>query len=117
MNELDIKLKKNNSKILNKYKYLYFSLNEFTSQNFVKEVVNNFKLNSTYSILIKISCENHTLFKMCGRQIGVAIKDEHNLDFYANLYSVINNRIDSVLNDYVQIQNILGKFLRTFNKI
>ena len=92
--------------IKNKFQYFHFSLNDFTTINFINFIVNNLKLNSTYSILIKISCQNNLVFKMCGSQIGIVIKNEHDLDYYEKIYSVILIRIELMIATYNYIDTV-----------
>lgn len=92
--------------IKHKFQYFHLSLNDFTTINFINFIVNNFKLNSTYSILIKISCQNNLVFKMCGSQIGIVIKNEHDLDYYEKVYSVILIRIESMIATYHYIDTV-----------
>ena len=88
------------------FNYIHFSYNNFTKENFRSEIINKFKLNTTYSIFIKISSQNNLIFKMCGPQIGLIIKNEHDLDFYNKLFSVIQIRIESTVDLYNYIENI-----------
>lgn len=78
-------------------KYLHFSFENFTLKNFQNLLMKNFRLNTTYSILIKISSVNNLIFKMCGPQIGLVVRAEHDLDFYKNLYSLILTRLETTM--------------------
>ena len=71
---------KNNQKI--NFKFIHISFEDFTLENFLKIIMNNFQLNTTYSILLKISSNNNLIFKMCGHQIGIVINNENDLKFY-----------------------------------
>ena len=73
------------------FKFIHISYEEFTLERFLSEIMKNFKLNTTYSILLKISSGNNLIFKMCGPQIGVVITSEHNLEYYSKLYNLIIN--------------------------
>jgi DNA polymerase type B, organellar and viral len=97
-------MKKNNSK----FKFLHFSYEDFTKNNFENEIMKNFKLNTTYSILLKISSGNHLNFKMCGPQIGIIIENEHNLELYSKLYEIILTRIETVVENYNYIDTVDG---------
>nr|QWO71376.1 DNA polymerase [Calocybe gangraenosa] len=89
---------------ISNFKFLHFYLEDFTEDKFQNEIMKNFKLNTTYSILLKISSYNNLIFKMCGPQIGLIIKQEHDLDFYSKIYSLILTRIEqtSELYDYME---------------
>lgn len=89
------------------YNYIHFSYPDFNLVNFQTKLIKNLKLNSTYSILIKIACDNNLIFKMCGSQIGLVIKDEHDLNKYEKLYSVILDRIESteLKYDFIEVIN------------
>jgi DNA polymerase type B, organellar and viral len=86
--------------------YLHFSVNNFTQENFITEIVNNFKLNCTYSLLIKVSSDENTIFKQVGPQIGLRIKDKHDIEFYNNLFSSIELRINGLIENYVYMTGI-----------
>ena len=88
--------------------FLHFSFENFTLVNFQKEITNNFNLNSTYSLLLKISSSNNLIFKMCGPQIGLIIENEHNYDYYAHLYRTILTRIETTIDSYTYIEEVEG---------
>ena len=45
-------------------KYIHFSFESFTLENFQKILIHNLKLNTTYSLLLKISGDNNLIFKI-----------------------------------------------------
>lgn len=94
------------NKLKYNFQYLHFSLNDFTSNNFKNIIVNKFNFNTTYSIFIKISSQNNLVFKMCGPQIGLVIKNEHDLNYYDKLYTAIMTRIESTIDNYNYIDSI-----------
>lgn len=85
---------------------MYFEYNKFTLSDLIDQFRSNFKLNTTYSFFIKISSNDNLNFKMCGPQIGIIIKSEHDLKYYEQLYSVINIRIESTIEIYDYIDDI-----------
>jgi len=87
--------------------YLFFEIDYFTSESFVKALINHLKLNTTYSMLVKFSDEENTTFKMSGRQIGIVIKDSHDINFYAHLYDTCIQRVQSTAQNY-EIMNSIG---------
>jgi hypothetical protein len=89
-----------------KYFYLHFSFRDFNLENFKNQLIENFKLNTTYSILVKIACDNNLIFKMCGPQIGLVIKNKHDLSQYDKIYSVISDRIEQTELNYNYIEVI-----------
>ncbi len=91
-----------------KYKYLHISYEDFTLENFKLEIMKIFKLNTTYSIILKISSDNNTIFKMCGPQIGIVIGNEHNLEYYSKLYNLILTRIETTIDNYNYIDTVEG---------
>ena len=95
-------MSKNNKKIM----FIHFHITDFTVNNFTNKIINNFKLNTTYSLLFKISSFNNLEFKMCGPQIGLVLGDNHDLDYYSNIFKLIENRIDSTLDLYNYIETI-----------
>ena len=96
------------------FKYIHISFKEFTLEKFQSEITKNFKLNTTYSILLKISSGNSLIFKMCGPQIGIVIGNEHNLDFYSNLYNIILTRIETTIENYDYLDVVEGLELMYF---
>ena len=93
---------------LTKFKnnYLHFTLENFTVNNFIDEIIKNCSFNTTFSLMIKISCDNNQVLKMCGQQIGLVIKNEHDINHYKLVYDVINIRIDSTINMYNDIESV-----------
>jgi hypothetical protein len=90
------------------FKFIHISYEEFTPNRFQSEILKHFKLNTTYSILLKISSTNYLNFKMCGPQIGIVIGNEHNLDFYLKLYNLIQIRIENIVDMYDYLDTING---------
>ena len=90
------------------FKYIHISFKEFTLEKFQSEITKNFKLNTTYSILLKISSGNSLIFKMCGPQMGIVIGNEHNLDYYSNLYNIILTRIETTIDNYDYLDVVEG---------
>ena len=93
---------------LTKFKnnYLHFTLENFTVNNFIDEIIKNCSFNTTFSLMIKISCDNNQVLKMCGQQIGLVIKNEHDINHYKLVYDVIYIRIDSTINMYNDIESV-----------
>ena len=90
----------------NKINYIYFPYDHFTKENFCKEIRTNFHLNNTYSLIVKISTDSNSIFKMAGNQIGINLGKEHDDIFYYDLYEVIKERIDIVFDTYNYIDYI-----------
>ena len=90
------------------FKYIHISYEDFTLIRFKNIIMNNFKLNTTYSILLKISSGNNLIFKMCGPQIGIVIANEHNLEYYSKLYDLILTRIESTVDNYSYLESVDG---------
>ena len=78
----------------------YFQFKDFTKNNFVKFILQNFKLNTTYSIIVKISFGDHLIFKMFGNQIGLVIKDRFDKIYLNYLYDTIKSRIEITSENY-----------------
>lgn len=93
---------------MTKFKYIHISYEDFTLEKFKLEIMKNFKLNTTYSILLKISSDNNLIFKMCGPQIGIVIGNEHDLDYYSKLYNLILTRIETTIDNYNYIDSVNG---------
>ena len=74
--------------------------NNFTPDLFANFIMENFTINTNYTILTKIGYEGNSIYLMCGTQISFQILEHHNLEMYANIYNVINLRILELLEDY-----------------
>src|ERR1700734_761735 len=86
--------------------YMHFTANSFTLENFNTELVKNFKLNTTYSLLIKISSNDNTIFKQVGPQIGLVITNEHDFSLTKDIFSIIQIRIERLLENYIYMNEI-----------
>ena len=98
--------RKYNQKI--NFKFIHISFEDFTLENFLNIIMNNFQLNTTYSILLKISSNNNLIFKMCGPQIGIVINNGHDLQYYSKLYNLILIRIETTVDNYSYLDTIEG---------
>ena len=94
-------MKKN---LTNKNNYLVLSYKNFTVDRWIDLLIENFNLNTTYSLLIKLSFEGNSLFYMAGSQIGFVVKDNHNIDYYKRIYQIISDRIE----DFVLLYDVEG---------
>ena len=90
------------------FKYIHIPFENFTLGKFQGEIIKNFKLNTTYSIIIKISSSNNLIFKMCGPQIGLVVGNNHNLQYYSDLYNLILTRIETTVDSYNYIDTVDG---------
>lgn len=88
------------------FKFKHISYNDFNLEKFIQFLTQNLNLNTTYSLVFKISCDNNSIFKMCGPQIGIAIGNKHDLNFYQDLYELINTRIETTADRYNYIETI-----------
>ena len=86
--------------------FIYFSYKNFTLENFINKIIEILELNTTYSILIKLSYNNNQAFKMCGHQIGLTVQDIMEIQHFRDLYDVILMRIDQTFENYIMIDNI-----------
>jgi DNA polymerase type B, organellar and viral/RNase_H superfamily len=71
----------------------------FIKEIFISKLMENLRLNSTYSILFKVSFTGN-IFIMTGRQIGILVKDSHNIDYYINIYNILLDRIEKTMDSY-----------------
>jgi|SRR6202789_2777200 len=74
--------------------YIHLTLKDLTEENFLFAVQTKLKLNSTYSLLIKIASYNKSIFKRCGTQIGLVFQNEFDINYLKMLYEVIITRIE-----------------------
>jgi hypothetical protein len=111
-------------------KHIHFNLNEFTLNSFQERFIQEFKVNHTYSILIKLSSLELAEFKMIGPQIGYIVSNEHDLSQINNLYSTLIQRIEEYsdlygMTDsirmieliYTSINTPVNKLIKNINKI
>src|ERR1700753_479064 len=107
MNNKNLNLNKKNFQT-DRFHYIHLSLNEFTLENFKQVIIQKFKLNSTYSILIKVNDAEQGIFKMCGEQIGLVINNDHDIEIIENIYNIIIQRIEIASELYGFTQTITG---------
>lgn len=55
--------------------YILYNHENFTQKNFCNFIINNFSLNSTYCITVKIRFRVNTSFYKCERNIALTILD------------------------------------------
>jgi hypothetical protein len=89
-------------------KFLHYTFDAFTFINFKNDIISNFKLNTTYAILLKISSQNFLTYKMCGRQFPIIMKDNHDVDYYENIYNLILTKIEATTDIYNYIDKVDG---------
>lgn len=77
----------------------FYFFDEFSSKNFIRFMMENFLLNSSYSLLIKLGFGGLS-FYMVGNQMGVVVRDSHNIEYYKNLYEIIMMKIIELVERY-----------------
>jgi hypothetical protein len=95
-----------NDKFNDNFTFFHYTVESFTPNNFILDITRHLTTNTTYSFIIKINSNNNTIYKMCGRQIGIIIKDNHDLNKYEDIYYVILQRIDVTSNLYDYITDL-----------
>lgn len=70
------------------FKHSIFSYTDFNQTNFINFIMENFHLNSTYTILVKFGFNSNSVFYMSGKQLGLKIKDSQDLSYYKNTYNL-----------------------------
>jgi hypothetical protein len=68
----------------------------FNEKVFINILVENLNLNTTYSLLIKVGYASNSQFYMAGSQIGLVIKNFHNIRHYAGIYRIVSSRIEEL---------------------
>lgn len=104
---------------IDKIRYFYFNINNFTFENLLNEINNNFKLNITYSLLVKFRFDSNKTFYMAGKQFPVIIGKQYDLDLYRELHEHILHLLKITIEKYqikaevsgIQIMYIETKFL------
>jgi hypothetical protein len=87
-----------------KYNYFIFSYDNFTSEYLVEVLMTHLRLNETYSILFKLGFNGNT-FYMSGRQIGVIVKDFHDVKYYKEVFRILENRLIDLMEQYKKKKN------------
>jgi len=77
-----------------KYGSIYFPYTKFSTDTLALAFSKVFKLNTNYSLIIKIGTRSNSVFYMCGPQVGIIVKDNHDMIFYYHFYSYILERIN-----------------------
>jgi DNA polymerase type B, organellar and viral len=90
------------------FKYLFFTLQNFTLTNFETQIKGFLNPNKTYSIYIKLSFSSGTDYKMAGSQIGFQIKDILEIGDIAYLYNRIYERIYTAMDEYYYVGEVDG---------
>lgn len=80
--------------------YIFFIIDDFTEKNFIDKLINNLKLNTTYTLLVKVSFTKTHIFKMCGPQFGLIIGEKHDKEYYKNIFLTIITRVELTLEYY-----------------
>lgn len=87
----------NKSNIFKTYVFVY---DVFSRDNFIKFLMENLYINSSYSILIKLGFDGNSVFYMLDHQMGITLKNTHNIDFYEDIYDIILLKINDLLLKY-----------------
>lgn len=90
----------------NKIKYMFFIYDSFTKEAFSNEIMKNFQLNTSYTLLVRFGAESNSIFKMAGSQIGINTGDEHHKQYYDEIFDVIWDRLELGLDSYGYIESI-----------
>jgi len=96
------------SSVNKKWTYLIFSYKEFNSKMLLEFLVTTLNMNSRYSLLFKLGLSENK-FLMLGSQIGVIVRDKHNINYYKDIYI----RISELIEDYCNSNSTLSKKIRT----
>jgi hypothetical protein len=82
------------------FKNFLFSYEDFKQENFIKFIMENFILHSTNTILVTFGFNSNNVFISSGKQIGVKITENHNIEYYKNIYNIIILRIEDIISKY-----------------
>src|ERR1700736_4048637 len=84
----------------NVFKPFLFTYDAFNKESFIKFLLETFELNTSYSILLKVSFDGNTVFYMLDRQMGISVGDQHDLKYYEYVYDHIIFRVDVIMERY-----------------
>jgi len=84
-------------------------------------LITELNLNSTYSLLFKLNFEGN-IFYMSDQQIGIVVKNYHNINYYKNIYNILVTRILTIMDKYYIIDypvniTILYKVTKTLPEL
>ena len=60
----------------------------------------NLKLETNYSLLLKYFKYDSQTSYMLGHQIGIVVKNNHNINYYRNLYEHYEEKLEILLENY-----------------
>lgn len=80
--------------------YILYNPAHFSQENFCNFIINNFSLNTTYSITVKIRFRVDRYFYMCESYIPLMILSKHDINKYIDQYEKFVNSIKEIMNSY-----------------
>jgi hypothetical protein len=105
-----------------KWMCVVISYRDFTLKKLIELLVIQLKMNSRYSLLFKLGLSGNR-FLMIGPQIGVVVKEKHNLNYYEKIHTIITDRIEhyiisnSALESQLETLSILYKELDSLSEL
>lgn len=101
---INIKKSEDKSKKQIKYKYNYIkitvSFKDFTENKFIQILMLNLKLHSLNTILFQYNEYNTSTQLMLGPQVGIVVKDIHNINYYRKLYEYYVDKLEIQMSFY-----------------
>ena len=84
----------------NNTKNILISYENFNADSFINELMNSLTVNTSYSLLVKFGFEGNKLFYMSGPQIGIVLRDSHDINYYNNIFQIIEDRLEDIIVNY-----------------
>nr|AYE93237.1 LAGLIDADG homing endonuclease [Termitomyces sp.]AYE93255.1 DNA polymerase [Termitomyces sp.] len=89
-----------NKKISSIFKLVIVPFHELTEIKFYNILMLNLQLRSTNSIMFQYTSYTDSQQYMLGPQVGVVVKDSHNISYYRNLYEHFNETLNLLMERY-----------------
>ena len=93
---------KSNTEIKHKFKLIQVTVpfKELTEIRFIQVLMLNLKLSSLNTLLFQ--CNKYSTFTnlMLGPQVGIVVKDKHDISYYRNLFEHYIEKLESIMSLY-----------------
>jgi len=90
---------KSNTEIKHKFKLIQVTVpfKELTEIRFIQVLMLNLKLSSLNTLLFQ--CNKYSTFTnlMLGPQVGIVVKDKHDISYYRNLFEHYIEKLESII--------------------
>lgn len=88
------------TKINYKFDKVIIPFKELTEIKFLNILLLNLKLDTLYTILFQYTLYENNINFMLGPQVGINVKETHNLEYYRNLYEHLLEKLSIIMESY-----------------